>query len=214
MSILLSLALAAAPAAAAGPAARPNLLLVTIDTLRADHGGAYGDAAASTPALDGLARDGTLVEEAVVHVPQTRPSHATLFTGRYPYEHGIRDNAQGPLDRKWPTLAERLRAGGWDTAAVIGAYPVSRPSGLDRGFAFFDDPFGTWQGATSGDARSERPAGEVADRALAWLKRPRRAPFFLWVHFYDPHAPYEPPAPFAACFARRLYDGEVAYADS
>ncbi len=211
MLIALSLAVGAA---AAATAPGPNLLLVTIDTLRADHVGAYGYSLGRTPTLDGLAKDGVLLEDAVAHVPQTRPSHVTLLTGRYPYEHGVRDNAQGPLAPRWPTLAERLRGAGWDTGAAIGAYPVSRPSGLDRGFAFFDDPFGAWQGATTRDATSERRAGAVADKALEWLKRPRSSPFFLWVHFFDPHAPYEPPPPFAAAFAKRPYDGEVAYADS
>ena len=208
MLVLLCLAAAAAPPPA------PSLLLVTIDTLRADRVGAYGYAPAATPALDGLARDGALVEDAVAHVPQTRPSHASLFTGRLPYEHGLRDNAAGPLDARWPTLAERLRAAGYDTGAAIGAYPVSRPSGLDRGFLFFDDPFAGPAGATTREARSERRAAEVVDRALAWLERPRSAPFYLWVHLFDPHAPYEPPPPFAARFAPRPYDGEVAYADA
>jgi arylsulfatase A-like enzyme/Tfp pilus assembly protein PilF len=184
---------------------------VTIDTLRADRVGAYGYALARTPALDGLARDGVRVQDAVVHVPQTRPSHTSLFTGRYPYEHGIRDNAQGPLAPKWPTLAERLRATGWETGAAIGAYPVSRSSGLDRGFVFFDDPFALRSATIAG--RSERRAAEVVDKALAWLQRPREGPFFLWVHLFDPHAPYESPAPFGAAFAKRPYDGEVAYAD-
>jgi arylsulfatase A-like enzyme/Flp pilus assembly protein TadD len=192
----------------------PNVLLVTIDTLRADRVGAYGYALARTPAIDALAREGVLLEDAVVHVPQTRPSHASLFTGRYPFEHGLRDNAAGPLGAKWPTLAERLRAAGYDTGAVIGAYPVSRPSGLDRGFVFFDDPFGGHERATTREARSERRAAEVVDRATAWLQRPHRGPFFLWVHLFDPHAPYEPPPPFAALFAKRPYDGEVAYADA
>jgi choline-sulfatase len=203
-TLLLAAAVAKAPA--------PSILLVTIDTLRADRVGAYGYALARTPALDGLARDGVRVQDAVVHVPQTRPSHTSLFTGRYPYEHGIRDNAQGPLAPKWPTLAERLRAAGWETGAAIGAYPVSRSSGLDRGFAFFDDPFALRSATTAG--RSERRAAEVVDKALAWLQRPREGPFFLWVHLFDPHAPYEAPAPFGAAFAKRPYDGEVAYADS
>src|SRR5918994_3100968 len=134
------LALAAAPAS-------PNVLLVTIDTLRADRVGAYGHAGAATPVLDRLAREGVLVEEAVAQVPQTRPSHASIFTGRQPYEHGIRDNSSPPLDARLPTLATVLRGHGYDTGAAVGAYPVSRPSGLDRGFGFFDDPFGAGERA-------------------------------------------------------------------
>ena len=161
------------------------------------------------PRFDRLAREGVLVEEAVAHVPQTRPSHASILTGRYPYEHGLRDNAAGPLAPGMPTLATVLKAAGYDTAAFIGAYPVSRSSGLDRGFDVYDDPF-----ETAVDGRTERRAQEVVDRALGWLARPRGRPFVAWVHLFDPHAPYIPPPPFAGRFARRPYDGEVAYADS
>ena len=205
LGLLLVLGVAAPP---------PDVLLVTIDTLRADHVGAYGYAAAQTRVLDRLAREGVLVEEAVVQIPQTRPSHASIFTGRYPFEHGIRDNTSAPLPAKIPTLATLLSRAGYETAAFIGAYPVARPSGLDQGFATFDDPFGTGEAATAREARSERRASEVVDHALAWLDRPRGKPFFLWVHLYDPHAPYEPPSPFRQRFARRPYDGEVAYADA
>ncbi|HVO11710.1 MAG TPA: sulfatase-like hydrolase/transferase [Vicinamibacteria bacterium] len=193
-------------AATAGPA---NVLLVTIDTLRADHVGAYGDAKADTTGFDRLAREGVLVEDAVSHVPETRPSHASILTGRYPYEHGIRDNAAGPIAPGMPTLATLLKAAGYDTAAFIGAYPVSRSSGLDRGFDVYDDPF-----EKAVDGRTERRAQEVVDRALGWLGRPHARPFLTWVHLFDPHAPYTPPQPFASRFAGRLYDGEVAYADS
>jgi choline-sulfatase len=187
----------------------PNLLLVTVDTLRADHVGAYGDAKAQTRAFDRLAREGVLVEEAVAQVPQTRPSHASILTGRYPYEHGVRDNAAGPIAPGMPTLATVLKAAGYDTAAFIGAYPVSRSSGLDRGFDVYDDPF-----EKAADGRTERRAQEVVDRAVGWLGRARSRPFLLWVHLFDPHAPYTPPPPFAGRFNGRPYDGEVAYADS
>jgi len=198
---------------ALAPAERPNLLLVTIDTLRADRVGAYGHAAAATPSLDRLAREGVLVEDAVVQVPQTRPSHASLFTGRQPYEHGIRDNFSPPLTGH-ATLAERLREAGYSTAAFIGAYPVSRESGLDRGFLAYDDPFGGGAPRRGRADRSERPASEVVDAALAWLGKPAGPPFFAWVHLFDPHAPYAPPAPYRKRFAKEPYDGEVAYADS
>jgi arylsulfatase A-like enzyme/Flp pilus assembly protein TadD len=190
----------------------PNVVLVTIDTLRADRVGAYGRAGAHTPTLDRLAREGVLLEEAVVQVPQTRPSHASMFTGLLPYEHGLRDNYSPPLAAGTPTLATVLRAAGWDTAAFVGAYPVSRLSGLDRGFDVYDDPFSGPEAA--GDGRTERRAGEVVDRALAWLRKPRARPFLAWVHLFDPHAPYEAPAPWKARFAKTPYDGEVAYADA
>jgi choline-sulfatase len=191
----------------------PNLVLVTIDTLRADHVGAYGHPGAETPTIDRLAREGILLEDAVVQVPQTRPSHTSIFTGRYPYEHGIRDNYSAPLAAGTPTMASILRLQGWDTGGFIGAYPVSRPSGLDRGFAVFDDPFAAGDDTTR-EARTERRAKEVVDKALAWLAKPRAAPFFAWVHLFDPHAPYDAPAPYGPRHARSPYDGEVAYADA
>lgn len=214
-SVFLALGLACVPTAAGAQVAPPpNLVLVTIDTLRADRVGAYGHPGASTPALDRLAREGVLLLDAIVAAPMTRPSHATLFTGRHPWEHAIRDNAHGPLAARWPTLATQLRSAGYDTAAFVGAYPVSRPSGLDRGFQVYDDPF-SGAGASRGrEPRSERRGVEVVDAALAWLdERPPTRPFFLWVHLFDPHAPYEAPEPFGSRFAQAPYDGEVAYAD-
>ncbi len=206
--MLVALALAASAFTSA-----PNLLLVTIDTLRADRVGAYGRAGAQTPTLDRLAREGVLVEEAVVQVPQTRPSHTSIFTGRQPYEHGIRDNFSPPLEPRFPTLATLLREHGYATGGFIGAYPVSRDSGLDRGFETFDDPFTSRVVRSAREERSERRAGEVVDVALAWLAK-ARPPFFGWVHLFDPHAPYEPPAPYRARFVKEPYDGEVAYADA
>jgi choline-sulfatase len=191
----------------------PNVVLVTIDTLRADRVGAYGYAAGETPTIDRLAREGVLVEDVVVQVPQTRPSHASIFTGRYPYEHGIRDNYSKPLAPGTPTVASVLRQRGWDTGAFIGAYPVSRPSGLDQGFAVYDDPFAAGDDTTR-QARTERRAKEVVDRALEWLAKPRSSSFFAWVHLFDPHAPYEAPEPYRKRHAASPYDGEVAYADA
>jgi arylsulfatase A-like enzyme/Flp pilus assembly protein TadD len=208
--VAIAAPVAQAPAAAG---ARPNVLLVTVDTLRADRVGAYGYAKAATATMDRLAREGVLLEDAVVHVPQTRPSHACILTGRLPYEHGIRDNYSRPLPESLPTLATVLRRSGWDTGAFIGAYPVSRPSGLDRGWNVYGDPFA--DGASGPrEARTERRAKEVVDAALEWLVKPRDRPFLAWVHVFDPHAPYEAPAPYGARFAKSPYDGEVAYADA
>ena len=209
--MLLAVALASAAAAAPPPA---NLLLVTIDTLRADRVGAYGYAPAATPALDRLAREGVLVEDAVVQVPQTRPSHVSILTGLLPYEHGVRDNFSPPLETRFVTLAERLREAGLATGGFVGAYPVSADSGLDQGFERFDDPFGSQGKRESRDERSERRAGEVVDKALGWLGGLGARPFFAWVHLFDPHWPYEPPAAFRARFEKSPYDGEVAYADT
>lgn len=201
------------PAAVAREGPRPNLLLVTIDTLRADRVGAYGHARAETPALDRIAREGVLLEDAIVSVAQTRPSHVSLFTGRQPYEHGLRDNFSPPLDASHATLATELKRLGYATGGFIGAYPVSRDSGLDRGFDAFDDPFSRPGGGFRLE-RSSRRAGVVVDKALAWLDGLKARPFFAWVHVFDPHAPYDPPAPFRERFAADLYDGEVAYADA
>ena len=209
-SMLLALALASAATAAAPT----NLLLVTIDTLRADRVGAYGYAPGATPALDRLAREGVLVEDAVVQVPQTRPSHVSIFTGLLPYEHGIRDNFSPPLDGRFVTLAERLRQAGLATGGFVGAYPVSADSGLDQGFEHFDDPFGSAGKREGREERSERRGAEVTDAALRWLAGLGGRPFFAWVHLFDPHWPYEAPAPYGQRFARSPYDGEVAYADA
>jgi len=196
-------------------AGTPDVILVTIDTLRADRLGAYGSKSAATPALDAMAARGIVLEDAVVQAPQTRPSHASLLTGLLPFEHGLRDNASPPLKKTIPTLAKAFKAAGYATAAFIAAYPVSRASGLDSGFDVFDDPFGGDADflAGAGD-RNERPAHEVIDAALAWLGRPSKAPRFVWVHLFEPHYPYEPPAPFARRFADAPYDGEVATADA
>jgi arylsulfatase A-like enzyme/Tfp pilus assembly protein PilF len=184
---------------------------VTIDTLRADRLGAYGHASAETPVTDRLAREGVLVEDATAHVPQTGPSHASLLTGRLPYEHGVRDNFASALRPDLPTLASILRGVGYETAGFVASITVASRTGLGRGFETFDDPF-TNEGKRRLLSRSERRAAEVVDAALAWARRPRERPFFAWVHLYDPHAPYEPPAP----YDQRLgdpYDGEVAYSD-
>jgi choline-sulfatase len=200
--------------AAVAPAPAPNLLLVTIDTLRADHLRCYGYAEIETPVADRLAREGLLFEDVAVQVPQTRPSHASILTGLLPYEHGIRDNYSSPLDPRFPTLATILKGRGYGTAAFIGSYALASISGLNHGFDHYDEPFGTRGGGTDLFTRPERRGGEVVDSALAWLGRHRKEPFFVWVHLYDPHAPYVPPSPYDRRYAGRPYDGEVAYADA
>jgi arylsulfatase A-like enzyme/Tfp pilus assembly protein PilF len=188
--------------------AAPNVVLITIDTLRADHVGAYGAAPGATPALDALAADGVRFANAVSPIPLTRPAHASLLTGLYPPEHGIRDNLPAKLEASIPTLATRLKAKGYHTAAFVGSFLLGRGSGFEAGF----DVMGDGSAAGAGDrigARAERRAQEVADEALEFLAS-ARAPFFLWVHFYDPHAPYDPPEPLAG----KGYAGEIAYADS
>src|SRR5260221_2791315 len=153
--------------AAAGPLPGPDLLLVTIDTLRADRVGACGLPAGATPALDALAREGVLFEDAVAHVPQTRPSHACLFTGRLPFEHGIRDNFSKPLDPGTPTLASILKERGYATGGFIGAHPGSRGTRLQRGCAAFDEPVSAPRAAAAPRPPAERTGHAGRDRALA-----------------------------------------------
>lgn len=199
---------------AAGPAApavgRPSVLLVTLDTTRADRIGCYGAARAATPTLDGLARRGVRFTEVLAPAPLTLPSHASILTGRTPREHGARDNEGYRLAETEVTLAERLGAAGYQTAAFVGAAVLDRVTGIGQGFAHFDDRVRV--GPERWFAWEERAAGQVVDAVEAHLPR-LTPPFFLWVHFYDPHLPYVPPEPHAGRFAESPYDGEIAYAD-
>jgi arylsulfatase A-like enzyme len=195
------------------PAARPNVVLISIDTLRADRLGCYGAADAETPAIDGLARQGVTFRRAYSPLPLTLPAHATLLTGLEPPAHGLVDNGLTAVALGAPTLAERLQAAGYDTVAFVAAFVLNRVFGLDRGFLVYDDgpPAETeLRGLFHGVA----DARERVDAALAWLARPRQRPFFLFLHLYDVHAPHVVPGPFARRFASRPYDGEVAYVDS
>ncbi len=203
------------PAVFARPAGaapeKPNLLVVTIDTLRADRVGAFGHKGARTPAMDGLARRGVLFSRAYSHVPLTLPSHCSLFTGFLPITHGVRDN--GERLRSTPlTLAEIASGQGYATAAIVGAFPLDSRFGLDRGFETYDDLYGS-RNRVQDMAFVERRAEEVNRKAEEWIRVHTRQPFFVWVHYFDPHAPYDPPPPFDRDFAGREYDGEIAYAD-
>jgi arylsulfatase A-like enzyme/Tfp pilus assembly protein PilF len=192
----------------------PNLLLITIDTLRADRVGAYGARTGATPSLDALASAGVRFDRAHTAVPLTGPSHATIMTGQYPPVHGVRGNVVFSLGSRYPTLATILKQQGYQTAAFVGAYPVAAAFGFGQGFDLFDEEF---HESSADEQGAERPAGEVAGTAIRWLQsgdRDRGAPFFVWTHFYDPHAPYAPPAPYTQSFAGRPYDGEIAYADA
>jgi arylsulfatase A-like enzyme/Flp pilus assembly protein TadD len=188
-----------------------SLLLVTIDTLRADRLGCYGHAGAETPVLDGLARRGARFTSVLAAVPLTGPSHATLLTGLPPPVHGVRDNVNFSLDARHRTLATLLKQRGYRTAAFVGAYPVAADLGFAQGFDSYDEGF--HQKPVPGQG-AERPANEVADTAIRWLERLGGEPFFVWAHFYDPHAPYTPPPPYADRFRERPYDGEIAFVDA
>jgi arylsulfatase A-like enzyme/Tfp pilus assembly protein PilF len=193
---------------------KPNVVLITIDTLRADHVGAYGDREIQTPGLDALAHDGVLFENAIVQVPLTFPSHAAILTGTQPFTNGVHDFTSPPLDIRHQTLAQMFKACGYATGAVVSSFVLERSWGLARGFDSYDDRFEAGQFATRNVALVERPAGESVGRAIAWLGRRRTVPFFLWLHLYDPHSPYHPPEPYATRYKDRPYDGEIAYADS
>ena len=181
---------------------------MTIDTLRADRVGVYGDAAARTPRLDGLAREGVLFEKAFTPAPLTLPAHATILTGLLPPQHGVRGNGTFALGTEPRTLAEALRERGLRTAAFVGAFPVARRFGLDRGFDVYDDAFTRASGLHFDFA--ERSADRVVDAARAWLAATSGA-VFVWAHLYDPHAPYAPPAGFRD---GDPYRGEIAFADA
>jgi arylsulfatase A-like enzyme/tetratricopeptide (TPR) repeat protein len=190
---------------------RLNLLLVTIDTLRADHVGAYGNADARTPTLDALAARGVRFAHAQSPVPMTGPSHATILTGLYPPVHGVRDNVVFSLDPKHRALATVLKGQGYRTGAFVGAYPVAAAFGFRQGFDAFSEDF---KDSPIPGAGAQRPASDVVDASLKWLAAPADGPFFVWMHLYDPHAPYDPPEPYRTQFAGRPYDGEIAYTDA
>jgi arylsulfatase A-like enzyme/Tfp pilus assembly protein PilF len=216
-SAVVAVAVMAIAAAAAwwalrqAPASGPNLILITIDTLRADHVGAYGASTGATPTLDALARRGARFDQVQTAVPLTGPSHATILTGQYPPTHGVRGNVVFTLGNTSPTLATRLKRHGYTTAAFVGAYPVAAAFGFNQGFDTFDEEF---RESSPLDNGAERRANDVADAALRWLNARHASPFFAWMHFYDPHAPYDPPAPYRERFAGRPYDGEIAFTDA
>jgi choline-sulfatase len=191
---------------------RLNLLLVTIDTLRPDRLGCYGYSKIETPNLDRIARQGVLFENAIAPAPLTAPSHASMMTGVYPTTHKVRNTGGFVLSSSQTTLAKLLQDQGWDTAAFIGSSVLKRRFGLNQGFAVYDDEMPT-AATGSGQAEPERRADEVVDRAVKWLDAQSGKPFFLWVHVYDPHIPYDPPAPFREKYKDHPYDGEIAYTD-
>jgi choline-sulfatase len=191
-----------------------NLLLVTLDTTRADRIHAYGFDDVETPSLDRLAREGVLFEQAVSPAPLTLPAHSSIFTGTFPPAHGVRDNGGFFLGDRQTTLAERLRSRGFATGGFVGAYVLDHKWGIAQGFQTYFDDFNlsTYQSRSLGSV--DRPGNEVADRALTWLDAVGSTRFFGWVHFYDAHSPYDPPEPFKSRYAGHPYVGEIAFVDS
>ena len=197
----------------------PSVLLVTLDTTRADRIGCYdgpgsfGDTGAGTPHLDALAARGVRFERAYTTAPITLPAHASLLTGTYPPYHGVRDNGTYRLPAAATTLTELLADRGYRTAACVAAYPLFPEYGLDQGFELYDFPL--LEEPEPDLAGGERRAASVVDAALPWLRRfAPDEPTFLWLHFYDPHWSYKPPAPFAARYPEDPYQGEISYADA
>ena len=192
---------------------RSSILLITLDTTRADRLGCYGYAEARTPVLDRLARQGVLFERAYAPVPLTLPSHATMLTGLYPPEHGLRINGQGALPEGLPTLATEFQAAGYDTAAFIAAFVLNRKFGLQRGFETYNDDLSLADPGLEGEHRY-RDGRLVVDAAIRWLRPRSREPFFCWVHLFDPHYPYLTHEDrYGEEFADRPYDAELAYVD-
>ena len=211
LGVTVSCQRAAGPSA---PALRPlNVVVVTIDTLRPDHVHCYGYEKIETPTLDRIAQGGALFENAVAQVPLTPPSHASIFTGVNPPTHKVRDIGGFFLSPSTPTLASLLQAKGWDTAAFVSSAVLKKRFGLDHGFTVYDDQMPRPGNAQQVLEDAERRAGDTVDRAVQWLDSRTEKPFLPWVHLYDPHAPYDPPAPFREQYKGRLYDGEIAYAD-
>jgi arylsulfatase A-like enzyme/tetratricopeptide (TPR) repeat protein len=196
-----------------------NVLLITVDTTRADRIGCYGYKPAQTPVMDALASRGVLFEKAYSQVPLTLPSHASIMTGRYPREHGVRDNGRARLSTQYPTLSTIFQKNGYRTGGFIASYVLIRKFGLAQGFDTFVDSM--WLSGVSGSSGSgekkrlevQLPGNIVTDRALKWLGKSSDAPFFCWVHYYDPHDPYEP-IPAFANVGMAPYDGEISFMDS
>lgn len=213
--LVRALALVAIAALPAGCArsndVRRNVVLISIDTLRWDRLGCTGLGTARTSAIDGLAKRGVLYDNAVAATPLTLPSHSTLLSGRLPIEHGVRDNRPFRFPSGLDTVATTLRTRGYRTLAAIGGAPLARGCGLEVDFDRYDDDVHVREAGTV--AMDERPADRVTDAALALLDDAGDGPFFLFVHYFDPHAPYTPPPPFAELFQSSPYDGEIAFTD-
>ena len=212
LTALLSVSLFAADAP---KKSLPDIYLITIDTLRADHVHCYGHEKIATPAIDGLAHSGVRFSQAFTPSPITNTSHTTILTGLLPNSHGVTDFGI-PLAPSHATIAALLKRSGYHTAALIGAVILDSKSlsrGLDRGFDFYDN-FPEHSSTKERWGRVERRGGEVVKHAEAWMTAHPRGPHFVWVHLYDPHDPYEPPPPYSTTYKDHLYDGEIAYADS
>jgi choline-sulfatase len=210
---------AAAPPSQPGSGVAPSgvthssVILITIDTLRADHVGCYGAQTVKTPTLDALARDGVMFERAISQVPLTWPSHAVILTGTYPFQNGVQDFTGQPLAAQFRSVSQAFQKAGYATGAVVSAFVLDRSWGLARGFDFYDDAFSAETFEQKDAGLVDRRAAESVEHAITWLRKTPQRPFFLWLHLYDPHSPYDPPEPYRSEYRGHLYDGEIAYAD-
>ena len=197
---------------------KPNVVIVTMDTTRADHLACYGYPGVKTPTLDALAGRGVLFEQCAAASPLTLPSHATIMTGMYPTYHGVRINGNTAVSEAQTTLAEVFSGRGYDTGAFIAAFVLDGRWGLNQGFKHYDDSFDLKKYKQLDLGGVQKPGNEILDEALAWLDKEKDRSFFAWIHLYDPHTPYEPPEPFFSEYRGRghvgLYDGEIAFMDS
>jgi len=206
-------ALAAAPSCVRPLPPPAGILLITLDTVRADHLGCYGDDKAATPNLDALAKEAVQFDQAMTAVPTTLPSHATMFTGQYPPVHGVRYNGMFKLGDASVTLAERFHDAGYLTGAVPASYPVYAKSGLAQGFDTYRDLFAEPGGERLG-VEAERVASNVTRLGLETIRAANTRPFFVWLHYNDAHYAYKPPFPYSVKFREHPYDGEIAYIDA
>jgi arylsulfatase A-like enzyme/Flp pilus assembly protein TadD len=190
-----------------------NIVLITLDTVRADHLHCYGNDKIKTPTIDNLARNGVLFEKAVAQTPLTGPSHASIFTGENPNIHHVRDTGGFALQPSSVTLATVLEQHGWDTAGFISAPVLNKQFGFNQGFATYDDQIPEATDKSTGQTSATRAANLTVDHAIAWLHGQSGKPFFVWLHLYDAHVPYHPPAQFLRQYPKNPYDAEIAFED-
>jgi arylsulfatase A-like enzyme/tetratricopeptide (TPR) repeat protein len=191
-----------------------NVILITVDTLRADKVGCYGNHQVKTPAMDLFASRGVRFEDCISQAPLTLPSHTTLMTGTLPVFHGIRDNGGFVVPSGLVTMAETFKDKGYDTAAFVAAYVLDSKWGLNQGFDTYFDNFDLSRFEKISLGEVQRPGNEVMDEALGWLEQKKKGKFFAWIHLYDPHTPYKPPEPFASEYPLNPYLGEIAFTDT
>ena len=191
-----------------------SVILITVDTLRADKVGCYGNPLVRTPTMDAWAAGGVRFEDCISQTPLTLPSHTTIMTGTLPPHHGVRDNGGFVVPSELVTMAESFKSAGFRTGAFVAAYVLDSKWGLNQGFDTYFDKFDLSRFERISLGEVQRPANEVMDEALSWIDRNKDGKFFAWIHLYDPHTPYEPPEPFKSEYAQNPYLGEIAFTDS